>query len=207
MIAVGIHTGTIILFKVLADAKSFMCSVVDSQRCHVNPISDMASSNTLDGEDTKEILVSGDEMGFINVWQLVNDGLKLLKVIEPYGDFPVTVLSVWNKVAKGVVIAGYGSGHIRIFSIPSGAIVAEATAHAGWITGMDLASVSGLLITSSEDGFIRVWQMSQKGHIIGHRYSQAIPNCLMNGVKFMDNKGASFAVTSYDSNKIQVFVM
>jgi hypothetical protein len=49
--------------------------------------------------------------------------------------------------------------------------------------------------------------MSQKGHIISHRYSQAVPDCLMNGVKFLDNKGASFAVTSYDSNKIQLFVM
>ena len=38
-----------------------------------------------------------------------------------------------------------------------GAIVAEATAHAGWITGMDLAIVSGLLVTASEDGFTRVF--------------------------------------------------
>ena len=79
-----------------------------------------------------------------------------VKVIEPYGEFPVTTLTIWNKVAKGVLIAGYGSGHIRIFTIPVGAIVAEITAHAGWITGMDLASVSGLLVTSSEDGFITV---------------------------------------------------
>jgi hypothetical protein len=46
--------------------------------------------------------------------------------------------------------------------IPGGSIVAEATAHAGWITGMDLASLSGLLITSSEDGFIRVIRLLKK---------------------------------------------
>ena len=34
--------------------------------------------------------------------------------------------------------------------------MAEITAHAGWVTGMDLASQSGLLITSSEDGYVRV---------------------------------------------------
>ena len=52
--------------------------------------------------------------------------------------------------------------HNRVHTIthlnPSGgAIVAEATAHAGWITGMDLAIVSGLLVTASEDGFVRVF--------------------------------------------------
>ena len=39
--------------------------------------------------------------------------------------------------------------------------MAEATAHAGWITGMDLAIVSGLLVTSSEDGFVRVSKKSE----------------------------------------------
>ena len=43
------------------------------------------------------------------------------------------------------------------YSYLGGAIVAEATAHAGWITGMDLAIVSGLLVTASEDGFTRVF--------------------------------------------------
>jgi hypothetical protein len=32
----------------------------------------------------------------------------------------------------------------------------EIAAHAGWITGMDLASQSGLLISSAEDSFVRV---------------------------------------------------
>ena len=44
-----------------------------------------------------------------------------------------------------------------VYSNLGGAIVAEATAHAGWITGMDLAIVSGLLVTASEDGYTRVF--------------------------------------------------
>ncbi len=31
----------------------------------------------------------------------------------------------------GIIIAGYGSGHIRIFSVAEACIVAEAVAHAG----------------------------------------------------------------------------
>ena len=158
-IAVGIHTGTIILFKVISNEKCFTCTVIDSQRCHVNPISDLASSslNLEDGEEpSKEFLASGDEAGRINLWELKEETLRLLKVIDTFGEFPITTLAIWNRIAQGVVVAGYGSGHIRIFSVTSGAIVAEATAHAGWITGMDSANSSGLLVTCSEDGFVRV---------------------------------------------------
>ena len=55
--------------------------------------------------------------------------------------------------------AGCGSGQIRIFSVPDGDIVAEIDAHAGWITGMDLASQTGRLVTTAEDGIVRVFLM------------------------------------------------
>ena len=54
------------------------------------------------------------------------------------------------------MVAGYGSGQMRIFSVPDGDIVAEVDAHAGWITGMDLASQTGRLVTTAEDGIVRV---------------------------------------------------
>ena len=44
IIAVGIHTGTIVLFKVVSAGNNFQCSLTDSQRCHVHPITDLASS-------------------------------------------------------------------------------------------------------------------------------------------------------------------
>ena len=61
----------------------------------------------------------------------------------------------------GIIVAGYGSGQIRIFSVPDGDIVAEIDAHAGWITGMDLASQTGRLVTTAEDGIVRVTFMIQ----------------------------------------------
>ena len=57
-------------------------------------------------------------MSHINIWQMSAETLRLVKVIEPYGEFPVTTLTIWNKIARGLVIAGYGSGHLRLFSIP-----------------------------------------------------------------------------------------
>ena len=44
-----------------------------------------------------------------------------------------------------MVIAGYASGHLRVFSASSGKIGAEATAHARCINAVDVASEKGLV--------------------------------------------------------------
>ena len=67
-ISVGIHTGTILLFRVStvaasecpeaaaeATMSSFRCENVDSQRCHVFPITDLASTSTISNE-SKEVI-------------------------------------------------------------------------------------------------------------------------------------------------------
>ena len=48
---------------------------------------------------------------------------------------------------KGVVVAGYASGHLRVFSASSGKIGAEVTAHARTINAVDVASEKGLVST------------------------------------------------------------
>ena len=67
-ISVGIHAGTILLFRVStvvtnecpeaaaeATISSFRCENVDSQRCHVFPITDLASTSTISSE-SKEVI-------------------------------------------------------------------------------------------------------------------------------------------------------
>ena len=88
----------------------FSMKVIDSQRCHVNPISDLASSSLTSSssddevQTSKEILASGDEAGRINIWEIKDEALRLLKVIDTYGDFPVTTLAIWNRIEKGVIV-------------------------------------------------------------------------------------------------------
>ena len=104
-----------------------------------------------------QILVSGDETGLINIWCLKHGQLQILNTIEagPEG-FPITTLCLYNKIQKqGVLIAGYGNGMIRVYTLLSGELMADVSAHAGWITGMDLANKTGRLLTSAEDGYVR----------------------------------------------------
>ena len=111
----------------------------------------------------------------MNIWSLEEEeGILVQKAkMEDWSGFPVTTLCIWNKYKEvghniscycilytvymqGIVAAGFGSGHIRLFSIPDGRIMCEIAAHNGWITGMDLASQSGLLLSCAEDGYVRV---------------------------------------------------
>ena len=46
-----------------------------------------------------------------------------------------------------MVVAGYASGHLRVFSASSGKIGAEVTAHARTINAVDVASEKGLVST------------------------------------------------------------
>jgi len=204
-IAIGLHTGEIVLFHVELLDNSYNCKVVGKFRNHVAPITDLASSNSKIGK----ILVSGDSSGIMNIWSLEEEeGILVQKAkMEDWSGFPVTTLCIWNKYKEGIVAAGFGSGHIRLFSIPDGRIMCEIAAHNGWITGMDLASQSGLLLSCAEDGYVRVWQLATKGPLAEHWFSKPVEDCVMTGAKFMDPRGSAFCVCAYDSQDIQVFAM
>ncbi|CAG07911.1 unnamed protein product [Tetraodon nigroviridis] len=49
------------------------------------------------------------------------------------------------KLWKGAVVAGYGTGQIRIYEAVTGILHAEINAHARWIYSLDIAPFSGLL--------------------------------------------------------------
>ena len=53
-IAVGIHTGTIVLFRVVFDDQGYSCARTDSNRCHMSPITDLAST-TINNQDFKDV--------------------------------------------------------------------------------------------------------------------------------------------------------
>lgn len=49
------------------------------------------------------------------------------------------------KLWKGTVVAGYGTGQIRIYEAVTGILHAEVNAHARWIYSLDIAPFSGLV--------------------------------------------------------------
>ena len=55
-----------------------------------------------------------------------------------------------------------------------------------------------------EDSYARVWQLNNKGALVEHWFSTSINDCLLTGAKFLDPRGSSFCVSSYDSSTVQV---
>lgn len=49
------------------------------------------------------------------------------------------------KLWKGTVIAGYGTGQIRLYEAVTGILHAEVSAHARWIYTLDIAPFTGLV--------------------------------------------------------------
>lgn len=85
------------------------------------------------------------------------------------------------KLWKGTVVAGYGTGQIRVYEAVTGILHAEVNAHARWIYSLDIAPFSGLvsdmslllivsdtadrpivlqLLSAAEDSLVRVWHLT-----------------------------------------------
>ncbi|CAB4054325.1 unnamed protein product [Lepeophtheirus salmonis] len=141
-VTVGTHTGTILLFRVRAkeDDSNLECILIDTRRVHEKPITELASTRI----NSIDILASGDEEAVESPSSKVSKG------------YPVTAMCIWNKIPRGILIAAYGSGTIKIFGL-AGNIIAQINAHSGWITALDLATRSGILVSTGEDCFIKVF--------------------------------------------------
>jgi WD repeat-containing protein 54 len=59
-----------------------------------------------------------------------------------------------------MVVAAFGSGHLRIYEAANLALRTEVAAHSRWITGLDVAMESLLLVSCSEDSTFSDWKLS-----------------------------------------------
>lgn len=55
---------------------------------------------------------------------------------------PCSGVCLWNEL----LVTSYSSGHLRLFRVSTGHMCAEVTAHARWITALDVSS-NGLVST------------------------------------------------------------
>uniref|UniRef100_A0A8B9ZGN9 WD repeat domain 54 n=1 Tax=Anas platyrhynchos TaxID=8839 RepID=A0A8B9ZGN9_ANAPL len=111
-------------------------------------------------------------------------------------------VKLWN----GVVAAGYGNGQIRLYEAATGVLRAEVNAHARWIYALDLAPLTGKLLSGAEDSFVHVWKLSRNPDTddveIEHCHAECVTDTQICGARFCDPEGCSFAVTGYDLSEI-----
>ncbi|KAM9743502.1 WD repeat-containing protein 54 isoform 1-T3 [Menidia menidia] len=200
-ICVGISSGAILVFDVPSKGSNITLSEVLEE--HKESITDIASECS-GCQSYIANLVTADDGGTLCVWKS-GEEFQLLNKIS---GFDVTCSSV--KLWKGTVVAGYGTGLIRLYEAITGILHAEVNAHARWIYSLDIAPFSGLLLSAAEDSFVRVWNVTMTPETnsveIGHLHNECVTDTQICGAKFCDSDGYAFAVTGYDLSEIIRYV-
>uniref|UniRef100_S4RET4 WD repeat domain 54 n=1 Tax=Petromyzon marinus TaxID=7757 RepID=S4RET4_PETMA len=201
-ICVGTSSGCILVFDVPVKGTNITLSEELGQ--HTEAITSIAAECSM-RKDCVPDLVTADDSGVLCVWKS-GEEFTLLHKLPAYG-CACTSVALWD----GIVAAGYGSGQIRVYDGATGALAAEANAHARWINVLDVAPESGRLLSGAEDSFVRVWKLGRAADTglieIEHRHSECVTDVQISGAKFCDAQGRTFAVTGYDLCEIIRYVL
>ncbi|XP_070541054.1 WD repeat-containing protein 54-like [Ptychodera flava] len=191
-IVVGSAKGTLLVFNVPAKGPNITLS--ETLTGHSYAVSDI--------QNTGNEMASADDNGNIIVWKAGTPFSRLAKI----NGSGCTCSAVC--LFSGFVAGAYGSGHIRIFDANTGSLHVEICAHAKWINSMDVAPSVGLLVTASEDSFVRVWEVSKGNESypeVDLKFSECVTDVQLCGAKFTSRNGRAFGVTGYDHNEVVCF--
>uniref|UniRef100_T1IZ78 WD repeat-containing protein 54 beta-propeller domain-containing protein n=1 Tax=Strigamia maritima TaxID=126957 RepID=T1IZ78_STRMM len=186
---VGTHEGLILAFRA-NPVSSLGKEQPYTLKFHASPITHMCSWNSY--------LVSADDSGCICIWRNDDNATKKLHSFDAFG-FPCTSIAAWHEL----IVAGFSSGHLRVFSLQTLMLCTEVVGHARCITSVDVAA-SGLTLSASEDSFVRVWQLINevKQKSIQFRCTILVPDYQLFGACFLNNSGTKIGVTAYDSEEV-----
>ncbi|KRX43369.1 WD repeat-containing protein 54 [Trichinella murrelli] len=104
------------------------------------------------------------------------------------------IISVNNWLACGTII-----GQVVLYDIEKEAMLAEINAHSQPITDLDYTAGESLILSTSEDSFVRVWRLENSTTPkISCCFSTSVENVPIVGGCFTDAQGSSFLLSGYD---------
>ncbi|KAL3863915.1 hypothetical protein ACJMK2_005636 [Sinanodonta woodiana] len=191
LLCIGSQTGEIMVFSI--PPKGNNVALKDTLKGHKSAICDLTSD--------KNNLYSSDDEGNIIMWTLQGSQIQQTGNIPGSGD-PVSSIGVW----KSVIVASYGNGQIKVYNAKTGKVGAVVNAHARWINALSVAKGTGLVLTASEDSFVRVWQLIDgPTPELEFKFADCVTDLQLVGAQFVDDNGKAFAVTGYDSPDLIFF--
>ncbi|XP_064275203.1 WD repeat-containing protein 54 isoform X2 [Passer domesticus] len=193
----GTSFGAVLVFDIPPKGTNVTLSEVLEQ--HRDPVTDIAAEQG-QAPDGAGDLVTADDSGTLCLWSSGEEFTLLGKI--PGSGCSCSSVALWN----GTVAAGYGNGQIRLWEAGSGRIRAQVSAHARWIYALDLAPLSGKLLSGAEDSFVHVWKLSRNPDTddieVQHCHAECVTDTQVCGARFCDPAGDTFAVTGYDLSEI-----
>uniref|UniRef100_UPI00358FD988 WD repeat-containing protein 54 isoform X3 n=1 Tax=Myxine glutinosa TaxID=7769 RepID=UPI00358FD988 len=207
----SVSSGCVLVFNI--PPRGTNITLCNELHQHSDAISSISGETLGDLESTVD-MVSADDGGVICTWKSGED-FTLMHKLPPYGCPPsvapasrcaCTSVVMW----RGIVAAAYGTGQIRVYDGTTGMLHADIDAHARWINSLDIAPATGLVLSGSEDSFVRIWKIGETDRVDGtevaHLHSECVQDVLVCGARFCDTRGDSFAVTGYDLCEILRYV-
>ncbi|KAK7488695.1 hypothetical protein BaRGS_00019992 [Batillaria attramentaria] len=191
-VCIGTESGKILVFNI--PAKGTNITLKNTLKGHSSPVCDLTSEGN--------VIASSDNQGNIFIWKFSGSDAQQVASISGSG-CPCNCLGLW----KGVVVGGYASGHLRVFSATTGKLGAEVTAHARSINAIDVATERGLVLSVSDDAFLRLWQLKPGNPPqIEYKHAENVTDLQLVGGKFVDPQGRALCLTGYDHNEIVFYV-
>jgi len=190
-ISVGTSTGAIIIIEYNANRKEFYeRQKIATASC---PITALA--------ENKSYLASSNGDGDIFVFDAADQYRQL-------GHFKGTGSTATCLCLRGdILIAGYVTGHIRMFRADVAELAMEVTAHIRMITGMDVHPNGNLFVTCSEDQHVQVWTLPMRLTSTATTdpiFTRKLENKLCTGASFLAD--GRLCVASYDDSELNIFV-
>mmetsp|Transcript_30122 Transcript_30122/g.41360 ORF Transcript_30122/g.41360 Transcript_30122/m.41360 type:complete len:322 (+) Transcript_30122:52-1017(+) len=108
---------------------------------------------------------------------------------------------------ENVLIAGYSSGHLRLFRTDIQELAIEVTAHTRAISGLAIHPALNILASVSPDQYLHVWEvpdfMSASSRDVSILYSDLIENKICTGVSFLSSE--RICVATFDDDEMVVY--
>lgn len=203
-IAIGCESCGILLFSV-SESSTKQLRVAYDMMIQVSRDSTAAITQLNSKEQTVigATVACGDTGGNLITWTPdAHQRLARKSTFTSFNRFPVTAITLTHFY----LIASYGSGHIRVYSLATERLVSHVRAHYGWINCMKSVECAVddtvHVISASDDSRLRFWQISDKQPQLTHKGDHVVKNTLLVGVTFVQDH--VFAV-GYDSALITTF--
>lgn len=206
-IFIGLATGGLLVISRLEDGCLVFEDVVPGLR----------SSAVTDATADHSHVVTGDSDGSIAVWE--PDGQRILRIEVQFDNlsdqFPVTRVVASNDL----IVAAYGSGHVRVYGVLQRRLLSEVHAHNGWINDMAISDPapspgrnpldnSFLIATACDDSRVCVFSVKPDYPWISHQVDHCLRNQQVVGVTFLTGSTSSgsrqLAAIAYDSCKVSI---
>ncbi|KAI6235089.1 WD repeat-containing protein 54 [Aphelenchoides besseyi] len=192
-IVIGTYTGDLLLFTCTGEVSFNVRSIVNE---HKNaPIADLATCVY------DLITLSADTSGHVVVWA------KNMKTVMKRISTGQQISAV-NILRKQAFCGNY-YGQVHVYSIQSGALLAELNVHARQITAISVAPESAYIMTASEDCYVRVWKLHSRkpeNYQIEYRYAEQTDNIIV-GAQFLNGRGSGYALSQFEYGKLAIYVI